>query len=425
MTALGQKRPKLPWLLAAKRCYGAGDEGMAPSLLPNNLMERPVKRNDLSQSLIAFDHSSTLVAVVELSFGGWLAAGLVPHLSRQPLKKLRPDPDALLRLLLRWRDQGIKAGGPIKRIVLAFEAGRDGFWLARWLRARGIEAYVIHPAPVSREHRRAKTDRLDTGLLMRAVLGWLRGEPKHCNMVAISTIAEEDARRPTRERETLVRDQTRSVNRIKATLIRFGIRTFKAKLRQATKHLEQLRSPEGEPLPPNTMAELRHDLARLQLIRGQIGEIERARLERLKRAPRQGTHPMIRMLARIMGLGIETADMLVHEVLSRKLRDQRAVARYGGLTGSPDESGSKRRERGLARAGNARVRRGMIQLAWRWLMFQSKSTLTKWYRARTAGAKPGLRKAMIVALARKLLIALWRYVTIGEVPAGAVLRSGT
>jgi transposase len=134
---------------------------------------------------------------------------------------------------------------------------------------------------------------------------------------------------------------------------------------------------------------------------------------------------MMRMLARITGLGIETADTLVHEVLSRKLRDQRAVARYGGLTGSPDESGSKRRERGPARAGNARVRRGMIQLAWRWLMFQSKSSLTNWYRARTAGAKPRLRKAMIVALARKLLIALLRYVAIGEVPAGAVLRSAT
>jgi transposase len=330
-------------------------------------------------------------------------------------------------LLLRWRDQATKTGGRIKRMVVAFEAGRDGFWLARWLRARGIEAYVIHATsiPVSREHRRAKTDRLDTGLLMRAVLGWLRGEPKQCHMVTIPTIAEEDARRPTRERETLVRDQTRAVNRIKATLIRFGIRTFKAKLRQATKHLEQLRGPEGEPLPPNTMAELRRDLARLQLIRGQIREVERARLERLKRAPHQGTHPMIRMLARITGLGIETADMLVHEVLSRKLRDRRAVARYAGLTGSPDESGSKRRERGLARAGNARVRRGMIQLAWRWLMFQSKSTLTKWYRARTAGAKPGLRKAMIVALARKLLIALWRYATIGEVPADAVLHSAT
>ena len=134
---------------------------------------------------------------------------------------------------------------------------------------------------------------------------------------------------------------------------------------------------------------------------------------------------MMRMLARIMGIGIETADVLVHEVLSRKLRDQRAVARYGALTGSPDESGSKRRERGLARAGNARVRRGMIQLAWRWLMFQKNSTLAKWYGARTRGAKQGLRKAMIVALARKLLIALWRYVTIGEVPAGAVLRPVT
>jgi transposase len=390
-------------------------------------MERPVKRNDLSRSLIAFDQASTLVAVAELSLGSWLVAGLVPNLIRQPMKKLRSDPDALLGLLLRWRDQATKAGGRIKRVVLAFEAGRDGFWLARWLRARGIEVYVIHPAsiPVSREHRRAKTDRLDAGLLMRAVLGWLRGEAKHCSMAAIPTLAEEDARRPTRERETLVREQTRAVNRIKSTLIRFGTRTFKVKLRQASKHLEELRGPEGEPLPPNTMAELRRDLVRLQVIRGQIGEIESARLERLKRAPRQGTHPMMRMLARIMGIGIETADMLVHEVLSRKLRDQRAVARYGALTGSPDESGSKRRERGLARAGNARVRRGMIQLAWRWLMFQNKSALAQWYRARTAGGKQGLRKAMIVALARKLLIALWRYVTIGEVPAGAVLRPVT
>jgi transposase len=383
-----------------------------------------MKRNDLSRSLVAFDQASTLVAVAELSLGSWLVAGLVPNLSRQPLKKLRSDPEALLGLLLRWRDQATKAGGRIKRIVLAFEAGRDGFWLARWLRARGIETYVIHPSsiPVSREHRRAKTDRLDAGLLMRAILGWLRGERKHCSMAAIPTIAEEDARRPNRERETLVREQTRAINRIKSTLIRFGIRTFKAKLRQASKRLEELRGPEGEPLPPNTMAEVRRDLARLQVIRGQIREIERARLERLKRAPRQGTHPMMRMLARILGIGIETADMLVHEVLTRKLRDQRGVARYGGLTGSPDESGSKRREKGLARAGNARVRRGMIQLAWRWLMFQNNSVLTKWYRARTAGGKPGLRKAMIVALARKLLIALWRYVTIGEVPAGAVLR---
>ena len=134
---------------------------------------------------------------------------------------------------------------------------------------------------------------------------------------------------------------------------------------------------------------------------------------------------MMRMLARILGIGIETADLLVHEVLTRKLRDQRAVARYGGLTGSPDESGTKRRERGLARAGNARVRHGMIQLAWRWLKFQNKSALAQGYGARTTGGKPGLRKTMIVALARKLLIALWRYVTIGEVPAGTALRPAT
>jgi len=383
-----------------------------------------MKRNDLSRSLVAFDHVSTMVSVVELSFRTWLVAGLVPGLSRQPLKKQGADAQALLTLLRRWQSQATKAGSTINRIVVAFEAGRDGFWLARWLRARGIEAYVIHPTsiPVSREHRRAKTDRLDAGLLMRALLGWLRGESKHCSMAAIPTIAEEDARRPHREHQTLVKEQTRVVNRIKSTLIRFGIRNFNIKPRKAGDCLEALRGPENESLPPNTVAELRRDTARLHLIREQIKAIEKARLEHLKRAPRTGTHPMLLMLARIIGIGVETADMLVHEVLSRTLRDQRAVARYGGLTGAPDESGTKRREKGLARAGNARVRYGMIQLAWRWLMFQKNSDLAQWYQARTTGAKPSLRKTMIVALARKLLIALWRYVTTGEMPAGMVLR---
>jgi transposase len=249
--------------------------------------------------------------------------------------------------------EATKTGSTVNRIVVAFEASRDGFWLARWLRTRGIEAYVIHPTsiPVSREHRRAKTDRLDTGLLMRAVLGWLRGEPKHCSMAAIPTIAEEDARRPNREHQTLVQEQTRVVNRMKSTLIRFGIRNFKVRLRKAGDRLAALRGPEGEPLPPNTVAELRRDMARLHLIREQIKAIEEVRLEQLKQAPRTGTHPMLLMLAQIMGIGVETADMLVHEVLSRKLRDQRAVARYAGLTGSPDESGIKRREKGTGASG--------------------------------------------------------------------------
>src|SRR6516162_2446033 len=401
--------------------------GCGTIVLHRQPMERPMKRNDLSQSLVAFDQASTMVAVVELSFRSWLVAGLVPGLTRQPLKKLGSDAQALLTLLRRWQGEATKAGSIINRIVVAFEAGRDGFWLARWLRARGIEAYVIHPTsiPVSREHRRAKTDRLDTGLLMRAVLGWLRGEPKHCSMAAIPTIAEEDARRPNREHQTLVQERTRIVNRMKATLIRLGIRTFNVKLRKASDRLAVLRSPEDEPLPPNTGAELRRDMARLQLIRDQIKVIEEARLQQLKHAPRKGTHPMLLMLAEIIGVGVETADMLVHEVLSRKLRDQRAVARYGGLTGAPDESGTKRREKGLARAGNARVRRGMIQLAWRWLMHQKNSKRAQWYQARTTGAKPGVRKTMIVALARKLLIALWRYVRTGELPAGVALHPAT
>jgi len=155
---------------------------------------------------------------------------------------------------------------------------------------------------------------------------------------------------------------------------------------------------------------------------GQIKQIEEARRQRLEEQPERGPHAMVRLLARVVGIGIETADMLVNEVLSRPLRDRRAVARYAGLTGAPDESGAKRREQGLAKAGNARVRRGMIQLAWRFLRFQNNSALAKWYQARTADHRGATRKTMIVALARKLLIALWRFVTIGEPLDGVTLR---
>ena len=377
--------------------------------------------DDLSRSLTAFEQNHTLVAVLEMSQSSWLAAGVVPGVERRPLKKLDPDPAALLGLLEKWRDQAAKAGREVARVVLAFEAGRDGFWLARWLRARGIEAHVVHSTSVavSREHRRAKTDRLDTEMLIRVFLGWLRGEPRHCRMVAIPTLEEEDARRPSREREGLVGERTRIVNRMKAALARLGIRGFKPELLKAPQHLGTLRTPEGVPIPPNTLAEMRRDMARLAWVREQIEAIERARLERLERAPADGPQAMVRLLARVVGVGVETADMLVREILSRNLRDRRAVARYAGVTGSPDESGAKRRERGLAKAGNARVRRGLVQLAWR---FQKGSALAKWYRDRTEGA--GKRKTtMIVALARKLLIALWRMATLGEIPAGVALRA--
>ncbi len=257
---------------------------------------------------------------------------------------------------------------------------------------------------------------------MPRTLGWLRGEPGHCGMAAVPTLEEEDARRPNREREGLVGERTRIVNRVKAGLVRMGVRGFKPTLRNAPERLEALRTPEGVALPPNTLAELRRDMARLRLVAEQIGQVEETRLARLEQQPAAGQTATVQLLVRVVGVGTETADMLAHEVLSRGLRDRRAVARYAGLTGSPDESGSRRREKGLAKAGNARVRRGMIQLAWRFLLHQKNSALARWYRARTADARSGTRKTLIVALARKLLVGLWQLATTGKLPEGLVLR---
>src|SRR6266851_955516 len=381
-------------------------------------------RFDPSRSLTTLEQDSTIIAVIEMSQTKWLVAAVVPGVERQPLKKLDADKEALLKLLQRWRNEANRAGREIKRIVVAYEAGRDGFWLARWLLGRDVETYVIHPTSiaVSREHRRAKTDRLDTELLMRVFLGWLRGEKRHCSMVAIPTIEEEDARRPNRERKNLVTEQTRIVNQVKAIFARFGIRTLRPTERKVEERLESVRTAEGTPLPENTRAELRRHLARLRVVRDQVHAVEQERLRKLATAPAvdKGSHAMVRLIARVLGVGVETADVLVNEIFSRHWRDRRAVARYAGLTGSPDESGSRRRERGLARAGNARVRCGMIQLAWRFLRFQKNSGLAQWFAARTADGRSGTRKTMIVALARKLLIALWRLVTGGEIPQGVV-----
>ena len=241
-------------------------------------------------------------------------------------------------------------------------------------------------------------------------------------MARTPTITEEDAKRPNRERECLVGERARIANRMKATLARLGIRNFKPTLRMAAERLATLHTPEGSALPPNALAELQREIARLGFVTRQIKEIEEARQKRLEQEPETEPHAMVRQLARVVGVGVETADMLVNEVLSRPMRDRKAVARYAGLTGSPDESGAKRREQGLARAGNARVRRGMVQLAWRFLWFQKESALARWYQARTADSRAGTRKTMIVALARKLLIALWRFVTTGETLEGVILR---
>src|SRR3979490_102486 len=283
-------------------------------------------RFDASRSLTALKQDSTIVAVIEMSQTKWLVAALVPGVERQPLKKFDAQEEMLLKLLHRWRCEAGKTGRNIKRIVVAFEAGRDGFWLARWLRARDVEAYVIHPTSiaVSREHRRAKTDRLDTELLMRVFLGWLRGETRHCSMVAIPTIEEEDARRPNRERQNLVTEQARIINQIKAIFARFGLRTLRPTMRKLADGLEDLRTAEGTPLPQNTLSELRRHLARLRFVRDQIHAVEQERLRKLAGAPAAETKSpdaIVRLIARVFGAGIETADMLVNEIFSRHWRE--------------------------------------------------------------------------------------------------------
>jgi transposase len=382
------------------------------------------KPYDLSKPLVALDHDSTLVCVIEMSGSSWLVAATVPGVDRRPLQKLPVNPHRLLDQLERWRQEAERCGRTIRRTVVAYESGRDGFWLARLLRGHGIEAHVIHASSVavSREQRRAKTDRLDTEMLMRALLGWLRGEPGHCRMVAIPTVAQEDARRPGRERDGLIAERTRLTNTIKAELALWGIQGFKPGLKKAAAHLEAVRTIDGEPLPPHTLAKLHRLLKRRTLISDQIKAIERSAAQAVERDP-TGPNALVLLLAQIKGIGLETAQMLVQEVLSRNLRDRRAVARYAGLTGTPDESGSKRREKGIGKAGNPRVRCGMIQLAWRFLMFQPDAALVRWYRERTAGGKGAIRKTMIVALARKLLIALWSYATAGVMPEGVALKA--
>ena len=211
---------------------------------------------------------------------------------------------------------------------------------------------------------------------------------------------------------------------MKSILIQFGVRNFNPILRKAPENLASVRTPEGIPLPPNSVTALRRHMERFRVIKEQIKVIERTRVERLQRDPAEKLNAMVFLLVRIIGLGIETAEQLVHEILSRNLRDRKAVARYARLTGAPDESGSKRRDKGLSRSGNRRVRNILIQLSWRLLRFQPESDLVLWFKKRTANAQ-GSRKPMIVAFARKLIIALWRYVNTGLVPEGFQLRSAT
>jgi len=383
---------------------------------------------DAHRPATAFDHDSTLVVAMELSGKSWQLGAVVPGVPRRPKVVVKGgEMKEVMRFLERWKKEAAKAGKTISRVVVAYEAGRDGFWIARELTELGVEAYVIQPAsiPVERKGRRAKTDGIDLDMLLRTLLAWLRGEPRVCTMVRVPSVEEEDARRPGRERDKLVRERVGLDNQLQSLLCLHGIYDFRPQLKKAPEKLEQLRARSGEALPPETMAQLRRLMKRRGVASEQIAEIDAARVADLKaetQAPAEERGlKMIRLLVAICGVGLETATRLVREVFSRPFRDRRGIAAFVGLTGTPFQSGEMEREQGISKNGNTRVRCLLLQLTWRWLRFQPGSALSRWFFGRVGEAKGRIRKVMAVALARKLLVALWRYVETGVIPEGARL----
>jgi transposase len=376
---------------------------------------------------MALDHESTIVAVVELSARSWLVGAQVAGVPRQCRQKLAPSAEGLLDHLDQLRQRAEKAGKRVSRVVVAYEAGRDGFWLARWLLGRGIEVYVIQPSsvPVDRRARRAKTDALDVEMLLRTTLAWLRGEPRVCSMVPIPSEVEEDGRRPLRERQDLIKARLALTNKIDGVLATLGVGGYRPLRGDRRERLEALRRPGGGPLPAHAKARLTRLLDRLELVLQQIRVLEEARDAVVARdaVPRGEADSLVRRLAGVKGIGPELATLLAWEAFVRPFRDRRALAAYAGLTGTPFDSGDKRREQGIGKAGNRRLRAALVELAWLWLRYQPQSALAAWFRSRTGSVGGRMRKVMIVALARKLLVALWRFCRDGVLPEGAVLKA--
>jgi transposase len=374
----------------------------------------------------AFDHTTTLVAVLELSGKTWEVGASVPGVSRRPRRRLPAgNLGGVAQAIEQWTSEAGRAGSPVGRVVVGYEAGRDGFWIARALRELGIEVYVLHPASIAveRRGRRAKTDRLDLDLLLGTLLGWLRGEPRRCTMAPIPSETEEDRREPGREREALVTARLKVENQIGSLLIRYGIGGFRPRLKKALRRLDELRTPGGAALPPRTLERLKRLMLQHRLLTEHLTEIETARRQVIGGPAPDRIAAMIQLLARIVGLGTETATVLVHEVFSRRFRDRKALAAFVGITGTPFNSGGSTREQGISRNGNPRVRRMLTQLMWRWTKYQPQSALTRWFKERTGGAKGRIKTIMAMALARKLLVALWRYVETGAIPEGVRLAA--
>lgn len=388
-----------------------------------------------SQTTATGPETGILLVSFELSQGRWVLTVRQPDSAKLSSFAVEAcDTQKVLALLQKQREQAERHTGQAVKVVSIYEAGRDGFWLHRWLVAQAVDSHVVDPASIlgPQRRRKAKTDRIDGVKLLRSLAAWQRGEAGVCSMVVPPSVAQEDHRRLSRERNSLVGERTRLCNQIGGRLANQGVRGFKPLQTGAQQVLETLRTGDGHALAPHLRRGIVRMLQRLELVVQQIKAVEKERdalLRAAVAAPAESgaaawpEAEMARMLLRLRSIGPETATVLPLECFYRTFDNPRQVASFAGLTPTPWASGSVEREQGISKAGNRRVRAIMIELAWSWTRLQPDSALTQWYRNKVAGQGKRMKRVAIVALARKLLVALWRYLTTGVVPERAVLKA--
>jgi transposase len=376
-------------------------------------------------SAIRSDLGAIFVSL-ELSRSTWLITSLSPGAGEKMSKHSVPAGDicGLLARFSEFKQKALARTGKSFPIIVIQEAGLDGFWIHRVLQNKGIESHVVDPASIatSRRRRQAKTDRLDGEALLRALLAYKRGEPRVCAMVKAPTPEEEDSRRLCRERKALIAERILHVNRVKGLLFSQGVSGYEPLRRDRRKRLEEVETGDGRALPNHLKALVLRELDRLELLLGQIKAVEAER-DALLAAQQAAAPAPAAMLLDIKGVGPEFAAILWSEGLFRHFDNRRQVASYAGLAPTPWKSGTIDREQGVSKAGNPRLRTTLIQLAWLWLRHQPQSALALWFKERVTRNGGRFKKTTIVALARKLLVALWKYVSAGVVIEGAVMKS--
>lgn len=372
-------------------------------------------------------HASRLYVALELSRAKWLVAIYAVGDEKPQIHEIRGRDTARLQQIIKERSAALhRRTRSTVEVISCFEAGYDGFWLHRFLSTRNIRNYILDGASVliDRRAKQIKTDRIDVLRLLRALMGYAAGDHASCRIVHVPTPEQEDERRISRERHRLVRERTGHINRIRGLLTSEGIHIASIKDGRWLNQLDSIRTGDGRPLPRRLMAELRREWQRLVMVKEHLRQVESERddvaFDRTEVATIDA-HKIHRLI-KLRGIGPDFATLLTREVFFRDFKNRRAVAKYFGLAPAPFSSGDSQRDQGIDKAGNSRARCAALEAAWMWIRHQPDSVLSKWYLARTRDAQSRMRRVTIIALARKLMVALWRYVETGLAPQGAVLK---